>query len=298
VDPAAANGAPVPVLNVHRRADGTDYYFLDNHGDAAADDAVTLTGHGRPYAMDAWTGKVRPIGTYRRSRDRVTLRLRLAGQDATIVALTRRAPAFGPHVVSTTADAATVRGGRVELRDSAPGTYAATLSDGCTVRATIPALPAVQDLTRWHLSAEDWRPGAAATTTVKVVHELDLDALAPWPDIPALRDASGIGRYRATVDLPAGWRRATLDLGQVYDTFRVTVNGRGLPPLDQMQTTIDLGRRLHAGTNTVEVEVATTLNNRMRVLYPDLLGFRPQRPYGLVGPVALQPYGVARVRPR
>jgi hypothetical protein len=299
VQPAAANGSAVPVLNVHRSAPGAEYYFLYDHGDAGVDEEVTLTGRGTPYVLDAWTGRVRPVGTYRRTGDRVTLRLRLAGEDATIVALAHGRPWFGaPHVVSTTADDAFVRRGRVIVRATAPGTYAATLSDGRTVRATLGGLPAAEGVTRWHLSAEDWRPGATATTTVEVRHELDLAALAPWPDIPELRDAAGVGRYTATVDLPAGWRRAVLDLGQVYDTFRVTVNGRRLPPLDQMQTTVDLGRRLHPGTNTIEVVEATTLNNRMRVLYPDLLGSRPQRPYGLVGPVVLRPYGQVRVRLR
>jgi hypothetical protein len=244
--------------------------------------------------MDAWTGEVSPIDTYRRQGDRVTVQLRLQANDATIVALAGQAPSWGrAHVVSTTADHASIRHGKVVLRDETPGSYTATLSNGRTVRGTIGALPAPVSLDRWHLSAEDWRPGASATSTVKVPHELDLDGLAAWPDIPELQDASGVGRYTTTVTLGSGWQGAYLDLGEVYDTFRVTVNGRALGPVDQLDTRVDLGRLLHPGTNTIGVEEATSLNNRMRVVDPSRLGTRPRRPYGLVGPVTLRPYGSA-----
>jgi hypothetical protein len=54
-------------------------------------------------------------------------------------------------------------------------------------------------------------------------------------------------------------RRAYLDLGQVTDTFEVTVNGKMLPPPDQISRRLDLAGHLEEGTNTISVRVATTL---------------------------------------
>jgi hypothetical protein len=119
----------------------------------------------------------------------------LAANDTTIVALAGSRPSSSDnHVESTTADRAGVSGHDVVLRDSMPGTYSATLANRRTVSGRIAAVPAIQMLSRWHLSAEDWQPGATATTTNKVIHELDLDTLEPWTDIPELQNASGIAR--------------------------------------------------------------------------------------------------------
>ena len=59
---------------------------------------------------------------------------------------------------------------------------------------------------------------------------------------------------------PAGWDAsygATLSLGQVTDTFTLTVNGQAVG-VDGIDPTVDLGPYLHAGANTIAVRVATT----------------------------------------
>jgi hypothetical protein len=63
-----------------------------------------------------------------------------------------------------------------------------------------------------------------------------------------LGDASGVGRYTASLTLPASWRAADgayLDLG----------------PVNQVHPVIDLGAALRPGGNTLTVTVATTLLN-------------------------------------
>ena len=78
-----------------------------------------------------------------------------------------------------------------------------------------------------------------------------------------------MGTYTTTVDLPSAWtggQHARLHLGEVFDTFRVTVNGQQVPPADQAgDGTLDVSPYLRPGTNTIEVRVATTLRNRLRV---------------------------------
>ncbi|GAA1652842.1 glycosyl hydrolase [Actinoplanes couchii] len=136
-------------------------------------------------------------------------------------------------------------------------------------------------LTDWDLEVEDWRP------TGTITHRLTLTELQPWSAIPALADVSGIGRYRTTVTVPRAVR-ARLDLGKVVDTCQVRLNGRLLPPIDVLQPAADL--HLRPGANTVEVEVATTLLNRLRTTSPAVFGIAARQAYGLLGPVQLRWY--------
>jgi hypothetical protein len=52
----------------------------------------------------------------------------------------------------------------------------------------------------------------------------------------------------------------------------------------QMRPSVDVGRYLVAGENTIQVQVATTLNNRLRVEQPDVFASQPRQDHGLLGP--------------
>jgi hypothetical protein len=200
------------------------------------------------------------------------------------------------HATGTEADEVLFADGRLVARATAAGTYTTTLATGRTVRTAIPDVPAPITPANWRLEVEDLRPGASATATATVIHRLTLDTLRPWPDIPELADVSGIGRYTTTVELPRPWtgaHGAYLRLGDVFDTCRVTVNGRRLPAVDQINPVVDVGPYLRGGTNTITIEVATTLNNRLRVSDPSVYGAASRQAYGLLGPVTLVPYAQA-----
>jgi len=92
-------------------------------------------------------------------------------------------------------------------------------------------------------------------------------------------------------DRPDGTLGAYLELGTVAGTFDVAVNGRALPPVNQTTARVDIGPYIVPGRNTVTVEVATTLRNRLRVT-PGFPGQAvvPRQPVGLIGPVQVIPY--------
>lgn len=79
----------------------------------------------------------------------------------------------------------------------------------------------------------------------------------------------------------------------MLDTFRVWVNGVRVPQAGQLASGMDLGTLLRPGPNTIQVEVATTLFNRLRVVTPSVYGIASRQSYGLIGPVWLTPYGQA-----
>jgi hypothetical protein len=311
VRPDVQYGTGSTLLNAHRVDDGVDYYYLCNgkHAEtvkppvAAIGHEITLTRTDRksiPYRLDPWTGEVEPIALYTEDGGKVTVRIALQPSETAVIAL---APGRAPYAVKS--EAAEVRaadGHRLAIRDTRPGTYTTTLPGGRTAAATIGALPAALTLTQWRLQAEDFGPGATPAETTTTRHDLALDGLKPWPQIPELADASGIGRYTATVELGPDWADeetgAYLELGEVFDTCRVTVNGRRLPPVDLINPVVDAGPYLRRGTNTIEVEVATTLNNRLRVSDPGVYGKATRQNYGLIGPVRLVPYGEAVIKSR
>lgn len=295
------------VMSLRRVEGDVDLYFLANakHAENRRLTRVTqdvwLTSTRRdavPVVLDAWTGEATPVALWERQGDRVKVRVDLLPGQSTVVAL---APVRGRQLAATatTGSALRVDGNQLVVRADTAGTVSTTLADGRVVRTTVGRVREPIALTSWDLAVEDWQPGKDAFTTVKPVRKVKLDALAPWSQLPGLEDVSGVGTYRTTVDLGKDWTNedgAVLELGEVNDTFRVRVNGKRLAPADVLDTTVDLGDHLRKGRNTIEVEVASTLLNRLRTVTPAVYGSSPRQAYGLVGPVRLVPYVERRVR--
>lgn len=303
------------LLNAHRATPDADYYYLCNgkHAEtvkppvAAIDHEVTLRGTRRgatvPYLLDPWTGEGVRLAQYTQDGDDFTLRVTLQPGQTMIVALGRPG-LFGdrngarPHALATDADAVLFTPRGLTVRATSAGRYTTRLSRGRTVTTVVPAVPAPIIPDRWQLDVEDWRPGADATRTERVRRTLTLDTLLPWSQIAELADCAGVGRYRTTVVLPAGWdasHGALLELGQVSDTFRVTVNGTRTAPVDRLHPVADVGALLRRGTNVIEIEVATPLINRLRVVQPAVFGGVARQAHGLMGPVRLVPHVQATV---
>jgi len=328
--PAAETAQPSSLLSVRRRdaATKTDYYFFYNQGIVSPPDEpgtlfepatgqpaeveLSLEGRGRPYLMNAWSGKITPIAQYTSDGARIKVKLRVSRDNAMLIALAEDAGRFGtrvPAVWVTKTDALGAVADRegIWIRASEPGTYNTTLSNGRSVRSDIRNVSAAIDLTGaiWHVAVEDWQPanpyadtfGPAAAETRKVRVEFGLPGLKPWPQIPELENASGLATYTTAFDLPANWttaQGASLSLGEVFDSFTVTINGQ-TAQFDQLGAEEDVTRYLKAGRNTIAVRVATTLNNRLAKLDEDVAQRGLVQPYGLIGPVILKPYTKAVV---
>ena len=306
VTPAASYAEEAPLVSAHRAAGNVDYYYLHNSSDEEVTRSLSLVANmpeAIPYELDAWTGDIERIAVYEEAKDRIQTSVTVPPRESTIVAVGRRdwyndQTGVGLHAISSDATEVRVDDGSLVVRDTNPGTYATTLSNGRTVESTIESLPAERELNTWHLSVDDWRPGDSPTETVTKHHELELDQLKPWLDISELEDVSGVGTYMTTVEFGDEWTGSTgayLDLGNVFDTFHIAVNGEQLPPVSQVAPVADVGPYLESGSNTIEVEVATTLNNRLRIARSDIYGIAIQQEYGLLGPVKLVPYGEATV---
>jgi hypothetical protein len=296
------------VMHVRRSLGDVDLYYLANarHAENRRLNPVVqdvwLTAADRsavPWLLDAWSGEVSRIAAFERSGDRVRVRVDLVPGQSTVVVLAAPGTGVARSVlpVATAGQTVVVRGANAALRSTTAGAFDLTRADGSTATVRIdrvrqPVVPAA-----WSLELEDWKPANPADPkdlrTTKEVHQRDLATLQSWSKVAGLEDVSGVGRYRTTIDLGTDWTSddgAYLELGEVNDTFRVRVNGELLAPCDPMDSVVDLGHSLVAGVNRIEVEVASTLINRLRVVTPAVYGAAARQSYGLVGPVRVVPY--------
>ncbi|MEU0597447.1 glycosyl hydrolase [Streptomyces sp. NPDC006393] len=298
VTPAASYSGSSSFLNIRRTTGDTNYYYFWNSGKNRETTTVTLTGSGRPYRYDPWTGKVTPIPEYTRRANGVRVEISAASGDGVLLALTpgnddtRTLPQARASVVSTTADEAVVAdNGDLRVRAGSAGTYTTRLSDGSTVTSRVPSVAAIQTLTSWSLDVQAYVKGDTVEETRKeplgpfTVNAGDDGSLPAWQHISGLENRSGRSTYRSTVDLDSSVIRnggAHLDLGQVDGTYTAEINGHELPKPNLVDaSTIDVSGYLKPGRNVVEVHVATLLGNA---------AYDAKQPYGLVGPVVLRPY--------
>lgn len=276
---AAPAVSSADVLHVRRAVEGANYYFLYNQTGAATEKTLHLRGEGTPYRLNTWTGTVVPIEDYTVGNGTTAVEVQLEANESDVIAIINNE---GSSLDQPVAPRSGEPLGREQIDD-------------------------------WTLQVESWTagpsgaPGDTAKTPLEAVElHADPDGRLPaWSAIAPqngyavdLRDVSGIGTYTTTLSLDDGWdgvSGAYLDLGRVVDTVRVTVNDQELPPVDPADVAhIEVGQHLHAGDNTIEVRVASTLINAVRVTPHAGAEGRERMDYGMFGPVTVTPYEADR----
>ena len=280
---------------------------------------VELEGTGTPYQLDPWTGSVTPIGAYRSGDGRTSIDLILRPGEARLIVLNLSEPA-GLHAVESDAASVCLDGQTASVQVFRSGKYTTKWSDG-TVTTAEAEVPAEIPIDRWDIEIEDWNEGEKVlnletkfghTTrevwykTKKTLLHLENAVPVPWKDLPMpeselakltpeprMDQVSGIGRYTAVIDLPDDWKYgAVLCLdADGGGTVMVTVNGQKAGLVPHRDRALDISGYLVPGHNTVQIEVSSTLTNRMRQRGYDKVrsGWTEEHP-------AVQEYGIRGVR--
>jgi hypothetical protein len=213
---------------IHRRAGARDFYFVQNKTmDWKTLDCVFRVANGEPEYWNPINGRIESCGAFAAvdGGTRVTLTLPPAGSVFVV---------FGPPT---------------------PGASPSLIYADKT--GTAPAL-AIEG--PWKLAF----PG-----TFGAPESFQFYTLKSWTesDLPAVRYFSGVVAYEKTVEVPAemltGARRLTLDLGDVKEVASVHVNGSRVGTVWTPPYRVDITGALAAGTNTLRVEVANLLANRI-----------------------------------
>lgn len=209
----------------HRSVGEDEFYFVSNQGDEPRTIEASFRVSGRrPELWKADTGEIVATDAWSEGKGRTQVTLHLEARESVFVRFTTSQTAQSPER------------GRTEF---------------ALVRPTPP----------WSLQFDPERGGPRAA--------LKLEELRSWTELPdtGAQRYSGPATYAVRFDVPeALLRRAdavTLDLGQVRDLARVTVNGRKIADLWRPPFRVDIRGALKAGGNALEVTVANVWFNRL-----------------------------------
>ncbi|HKJ91079.1 MAG TPA: hypothetical protein VJ960_08110, partial [Oceanipulchritudo sp.] len=291
-----------PLTHEARVSGPVTFYLFANTGPESVRTIVSVESanpEAWPFLLDSWTGDIRPMAHFTRTGNRLHFPVTLAAGSTVSLAL---APSnWAGHsldasrqVLSLTRGEAFIDAeGQLSIRAFESGPIDVRLGNGKIFQSTITGLPQLPyEITSLDLEVEAWMPGETPSSIRKEALSLEDYALRPWMEDPGLKDLSGKARYHGYLDLP-DWEAnmgAILEVGEIFNTLHVRVNGRDLPPVDPLTHEVDLGGFLKPGRNKIELEVTTTLNNQLRVAVPEVFSINNRQPYGLPGTLLLRPY--------
>jgi hypothetical protein len=270
-EPDANNGSDAEFDYVHRQTDDAEIYFVRNTRSIAVAATLSFRVNGRePELWNAEDGATAPAAAYRESADgRTEIPLTFPAHGSVFVIFTRHA---GRHLTRIEKDGHEVfpaihAGGGVFATDDGaiaatePGAYIATDSQGTQHRFTVQsgdlAAPAIA---KWTLS---FPAGWGAPSSV------NLDRFQSWTESndPGIRYFSGTATYRTTVTVSAGQlatdRQLWLQLGDLREIATVKVNGKEVETLWRQPFAARIDGMVHAGENTIEIEVTNFWPNRL-----------------------------------
>ncbi len=256
---ARASYEDAKLESICRTDDSGIYYFLFNNDTNAVSATITLEGPGRPVVLDGWTGSMTPVPFTPADRG-VMVNVSLASKDAMILALLPDAQA--PQV-----------------------------------RTDLPPIA----LTALDTTVESWGPDPDAmipTQAKKITVSFGVQPTGSWDALPAtaqqlaelgvdgMHHVSGRGIYRAAFSLPScDGAVLTVSTGDCM-VVGGSVNGKPLPAVNQRSGQVDLTGLVQEGNNQLELVLATTLINRLRIAHPlfDGKGGMPAPPSGPSAP--------------
>ncbi|AKD05391.1 glycosyl hydrolase [Pontibacter korlensis] len=256
---------------IRRQTEGGKYYYLVNHTAKAIDQVIPLNMKASSVTIMDPQSTQAGLAAFTTGHDRTQVRVQLQPGEALILWASTNAKA----PVATAWAYLEKAGAPIAVQ----GEWTLRFTEGG------PELPAAQKLT-------------------------ELVSWTALPD-PKATAFSGSGAYTVTFELPS--RKAAeyvLDLGQVHESARVWVNGQEVGLLWGIPFRARIGAHLKPGRNTLKIEVANLMANRIRdmdrkgiswrnyheinfvnINYKpfDASGWQPM-PSGLLGPVTITPH--------
>jgi hypothetical protein len=281
VDPDVAVAAPHEDVGlVHHRAGEREVFFVANASRTEPHDVEARfpTGERMPWRWDLESGTRAPIAFAERP-DTLVLHLEplkstlIVFEPVPVILRDVRLPGLGG---SATARATAADPSSPESRRATQG------DDASTLRLGKEWLPVVAP---WDV---ELRPAGGTPFRRRFPQLFDLSLAAGDPEVAGF---GGVALYRAEFD-SSDESRTLLGLGTVHGVSSVRLNGKHLGTRWWGRHLYDASGALRKGRNVLEVEVATTLGNRMRALPGNPVAkswswWFPPIPTGLVGPVQL-----------
>lgn len=309
------------------------YKFRMEEGMEATEFELQMAGEGQPYIIDEWSGKTTQLAAYRHEEGRTGIKLSLIPGQAALIALdlSDDMPAQMAHALPC--DETIVRkDGDVYLKATASGEYDIPMYAEEAAKVCV-ELPGAVELDKWNITVEDWNEGEKVVNTEeKFSHTtrevwfktrktplvFENSPLMAWKDLPAtseqlaqlagdepnMAEVSGVGYYKTGFELPDTWNGfgATLKIGNAGGgTVMVTVNGKKVGCMHTRTLEMDISEYVQPGMNDIEIEVTSSLTNRMiqrkYMAFCDRMTgeFPAVRSYGITDYVRIEPYKLVEI---
>jgi hypothetical protein len=293
VHPSARFQSPTPFWYTCLRSDSEndiDYYFVYNDamyslaGEGASAAIVEFNSTWYPYVFDTWTGEQKPVLLYTQSNGLTIIPMSLSGNQSTIIAFSKTPLTDGmptTHIESMSNNvigANVLNSGKISLQTTG-GSVTYKMAGRGSTTAELAMAKSIM-LRDWKLIVEHWDPPANLSIieggTVRYNTTHMLPHLVSWQQVPGLQNVSGRGFYSTSFTWPPSGLRsvpdgAFIDFGPILHTLTVRVNGNELPPLDVTSAKTEITQWLVKGENTIEADVATTLNNVLRTIWDEIM---------------------------
>ena len=135
------------------------------------------------------------------------------------------------------------------------------------------------------LLSEKWKVAFADSTSYpKFQKEIPTEKLKLISSLPGFEEITGTVRYEGQLWKKIGKGRVILDLGTVYETAEVFINGTSAGIRICKPYRFELTSLLRDGENQIAVEITNTLGTQMR---DPISHYLPIEPFGVEGPVRL-----------
>lgn len=332
-------------------ADSSVVVFVFSDATTASEGMIRVQSTGKPFFLDLWNGVESPILEYTvdHEDESVTIPLKMAASQAIMIQFKERTyiehdfQSRAPEVHVTNApknvlgyayDAAqnssAAKVGR-STSSSSNVTEFIVLSDNSTVdiKRIASSVPQAFDLSSWTLLAEKWLPPSNLSDIDGVVKEqvtveIKGSEIAAWPYLEGLANSSGIGTYTTNFNWPpSSYSKNHSSLGaflqipatDLIQGLSASINDHALPHADLMKPTFDISSHLNLGSNSLSINISTSLWNSLRPVWSQLMtgGIGPQLsieallmspqtaplamelPVGLAGIVQIIPYESVRI---
>jgi alpha-L-rhamnosidase len=298
---------------IETKEEGTeaDVYFIRNTQPKPLQTTITLRiANKQPELLNAVTGEATTTLLYTDTPDsRTTLPLTLEPYGSIFILFRHSA---ARHVTKLTQNNETLFDATNNklpesltltteaLHTPTPGTYDLTYSDATTKHLTTPPAATPINLpTNWTLT---FPPNWGAPSSVQ------LTTLQSWSEStdPGIRYFSGTATYRTTLHLTAAQlphnQQLWLSFGEVHEVAAVRINGKAAETLWKQPWSLRADTLLHAGDNTIEIDVTNLWPNRLigdaqsptekHYTWTNIATYTknsPLLPSGLIGPVTLNP---------
>jgi len=249
----------------HRKDGEADLFFVANVNEHPVDLTLSFAVQGmQPELWDAETGSMQDAPLWRPRENRTDVTLPLGAVKSVFVVFRKKIADVPDRLASIEAAP-----GYELLTDEQghPVIRSATALTGTAVMVSGKRLPFELKPAPEQIVSGPWQVELAPKLGPEARLELQTLRSLTEHDDPAVKYFSGTATYRGSVSIDetriGKGRRMQLDLGDVRDMVRVTVNGTEIAVLWHPPFVCDITAALKPGENTLELAVANTWHNRL-----------------------------------